>query len=448
MARITVACALCLCLLDGGAGSVRAQDTQDSKPLIVYLDEEQTRYVKFGTSMQIWARYTDLNPGSSISENGAVQSGIADVSIRRFRASMDAQLTGRTMGYIQIGLNNLNYRSSRGTPVELLDIYAEYKASDAFSFGGGKSLWHGVSRYSSPSTTRMLTLDLPLVALPTINITDDLLRHVGVWAKGRISRLEYRAALFTPFTVEGSTSFDPDPEEGVAKFTDDGLDHALGSSAYLKWQFYEKESNRLPFAPGTYLGQKKVLNIGVGYEIQTNRTVHLELDEPVFNDLKLWAVDAFADLPVNREKRTAVTIYAAVFNYDFGPDYIRNVGANNPAGGLDPDQAAFNGAGNAYPILGTGRTMYVQAGFLFPPMGHGGGLGQLQPFADFQSSDFERLDDRMNAWSAGINWLFRGHDSKATLGLQSRPIYFQEGDRIEVHEHKSMIVLQYQLRMS
>jgi hypothetical protein len=54
---------------------------------------------------------------------------------------------------------------------------------------------------------------------------------------------------------------------------------------------------------------------------------------------------------------------------------VRNIGANNPATGVDPDEASFNGPGNAYPLVGTGKTFYVQAGFLFPPMGKGGRPG-------------------------------------------------------------------------
>ncbi len=445
--RLVTTCALGLCLFAAGSPTVWAQEEPEPRPLVFYSNTEQTRYVRFGAAMQIWARYTDLNPGSRLSDDGQVLGGIADVSIRRFRASMDVQFAERALAYVQIGLNNLNFRSSRGKPVELLDIYAEYTISDAIALGGGKSAWNGISRYASPSTMRMLTLDLPLVALPTINVTDDLLRHLGLWAKGRVSRLDYRATVFTPYTVSAGSGFDPVLEEGVAKFSDNGLESVPASAAYLKWQFFEPENNRTPFMPGTYLGQKKVLNIGAGFEFQADRTAHLEQGEPVYNDMFLWAVDIFADLPVNRHKKPAVTVYAAVFDYDFGPNTLRNIGANNPTGSVDPDQAAFNGSGNAYPLVGTGRTYYLQAGYLLPAMGKAGGLGQLQPYGDIQVSDFDGLDDHMIAWNAGINWLFRGHGSKLSLGLQNRPLFFDEGGRLVTRGRRSQVVLQYQFRL-
>jgi len=264
------ACALLLGLLIVGAGESRAQSELGTKPLIVYLDEERQRYLKFGTYVQVWARYTDMNPGSVTSDGGLVQDSATDISIRRFRASMDAQFTEHAMGYIQLGLNNLNFQSERRTSVDLLDAYAEYKFSKAFAIGGGKSAWNGLSRYSAPSPSRSLTLDIPLVALPTLNITDDLLRNLGVWFKGQVSRLDYRAIAFKPFSVD-----DAEPREDMAEFIDDGLGNAGAVSAYLKWQFFEHESNRLPFSPGTYLARKKVLAVGAGYEFQGDRTAHL-----------------------------------------------------------------------------------------------------------------------------------------------------------------------------
>jgi hypothetical protein len=283
-----------------------------------------------------------MNPGSKLSQGGLVQDEATDLSIRRFRLSMEAQLSERTMGFFQLGVNNLNYLSGLGASVDLLDAYAEYKISQAVFFGGGKSIWNGLSRYSAPSSARSLTLDLPFVALPTLNITDAVLRKLGIWAKGQVSHLDYRAIVFKPFVVRGQ-----DPAEGEAAFSDDGLADALGVSAYVKWQFFEEESNRFPFSPGTYLGQKKVLNLGAGFELQDDRTVHLEQGEPVLNNLKLWAADVFLDLPLDAQGHTAVTAYAAMYDYDAGPRSVRNIGVNNPARFVDPDEASLNGPGNA-----------------------------------------------------------------------------------------------------
>lgn len=45
-------------------------------------------------------------------------------------------------------------------------------------------------------------------------------------------------------------------------------------------------------------------------------------------DMKHWAVDSFLNLPISNGG--AFTGYLGYFDYDFGKDYIRNIGSNNP----------------------------------------------------------------------------------------------------------------------
>ncbi len=427
-----------LCLLALGVPEARAESEPGKNPLAIYFNDEHTRFIKFGAWTQVWGRYTDLNPGSRRKNGGEIESSVTDFTIRRLRGSMNIQATEHAMGFLQIGFNNWNSEYHDDADIELLDAFVQYKFSDAFSVGGGKSIWTGFSRYSAPPANQLLTLDLVFAAIPTLNLTDETLRNYGVWVKGQVSGLDYRIIVFDPEDVG-----DRNPGENKSVLTDNGSED-YGVSTYVKWQFFDKESNHMPTSPATYLGKKKVLNIGVGYEFRPDAVEHLEQGESVFGDLKLWAIDVFADIPLARDKRTAVTVYAAFFDYDAGPNALRNLGVNNPAKFVDPAQASFNGPGNAYPLTGTGQTIYLQAGYLFRPMGRGGQLGQLQPFFDFQSSDFDHLDEQMNAWSVGVNWLIRGMESKLSLGYQNRPVFFSNGTRVEEGERKGMSVLQYQ----
>ena len=75
----------------------------------------------------------------------------------------------KTFFRLNLGFNNLNQATKGNVKVEFLDVYAEYRPSMAFELGAGKSAWTGLSRYSAPSATRMLTYDLPIVALPTMH---------------------------------------------------------------------------------------------------------------------------------------------------------------------------------------------------------------------------------------------------------------------------------------
>ena len=414
-----------------------------NKPLRWQLNGDSTRWLALHTYVQFWARLNQNNPDPRIFDN--VEKATADISIRRFRLGMQGQLTENLFIYTQLGINNLNYLSPRGTSVDLLDAYAEYRFSKAFEVGGGKTAWSGLSRYSAPNTSKLLSYDLIFLALPTNDETNDLIRKLSLYAKGKVGRLDYRFITSKPFSVQNSENFDPVPEENIAKFADNASGRLY--SGYLKWELGDSESNKIPFSDGSYLGRKSVMNVGVGLEFQSDALWHLQNGDTTFNDMILWAVDFFLDKPVNKSQKTALTFYAGYFNYDFGPNYTENIGVNNPANTVDPSGASFNGPGNAFPAVGTGESFFTQSGYLFPAMGSSGRLGRLQPYLTFQYSDFERLEDPMVYYDIGINWLFHQHLSKFSLNFQSRPVYVVTQDRTEFDERKLMVVLQYIIRL-
>ena len=414
-----------------------------NKPLRWHLNQDSTRWLALHTYVQLWARLNNNNPGTRVFDN--VEKTTTDISIRRFRLGLQGQLTENLFVYTQLGINNLNYLSPRGTSADLLDAYAEYRFSNALEIGGGKTAWSGLSRYSAPNTSKLLSYDLIFLALPTNDETDDLIRKLSLYAKGKLGRLDYRLIMSKPFSVQNSPDFDPVPEENIAKFADNVSGRLY--SGYLKWELDGSESNKIPFSDGSYHGGKSIMNIGMGLEFQPDALWHLQNGDTTFNDMLLWAVDFFLDKPVNKGKKTTITLYAGYFNYDFGPNYTKNIGVNNPANAIDPAAASLNGPGNAFPAVGTGESFFTQAGYLLPPMDPSGKMGRLQPYFSFQYSDFERLDDPMVYYDMGINWLFHRHLSKLSLNFQSRPVYRVTQDRTEVDTRKLMVVLQYIIRL-
>jgi hypothetical protein len=58
------------------------------------------------------------------------------------------------------------------------------------------------------------------------------------------------------------------------------------------------------------------------------------------------------DAPIDTERD--VTSYLGYFDTDFGPNYIRNLGANDYTSG----GTSFNGSGNDFPMMGTGNTVF------------------------------------------------------------------------------------------
>jgi hypothetical protein len=116
----------------------------------------------------------------------------------------------------------------------------------------------------------------------------------------------------------------------------------------------------------------------------------------------------------------------------------------NPANGVI-GQGSFNGSGDAFPMIGTGTTTYLQLGYLFPKE-----LlkewGTLQPFVTSQFADWDRLNDNMMMYEYGMNWLINGNATKLSLHYQSRPVFdtMNQGT-IEQTDRKGMLVMQFQI---
>jgi hypothetical protein len=97
------------------------------------------------------------------------------------------------------------------------------------------------------------------------------------------------------------------------------------------------------------------------------------------------------------------------------------------------------------PLVGTGSTLYAQAGYLLR-RNLLGGLGTLQPYAQGQLSSYERLADRLLVWNVGINWLILGNLSKLSVNYQSRPIFTaQPNGDLAATARRGEYVLQYQV---
>lgn len=139
----------------------------------------------------------------------------------------------------------------------------------------------------------------------------------------------------------------------------------LQPQGYFMYQFLDQEANLTPYLAGTYLGKKNIFNIGAGFVSQRGAMWHLDGADTVSQNINLVAIDFIYEKQLNKAKQTALTVYLCFSHYDFGKNYIRNISVMNPTNGVN-GEASFNGAGNAFPMVGTGNTVYTQAGYLFP----------------------------------------------------------------------------------
>lgn len=422
--------------------NVEAQVFLKDRQLKFNFNETGTHYVQLSMVGQVWVRYNQNNPGSTIFENQ--QAHTFDIGVRRWRTSLFSQVTDRVFIFTQFGMNNFSSSSKQFSGFFIHDAYAEYAIHKKGLFiGAGLSGWNGLSRYASPSVGSIMTMDAPLFQQVTNGVNDQFLRKLSVHFKGKINKLDYRLAVTKPMAVQNAVNAIKELSE-VSEFSTRPT--TVQAQGYFMWQFFDQESNLTPYTTGTYLGKKKVLNVGAGLIIQPSAMWHLRANgDTVLTSMKLFAADIFYDAPLNAEKRNAITAYASYHYMDLGPNYFRDLGVMNPANGTDAS-GSLNGPGNAFPMVGTGSTLYAQLGYKFRddliPKN-----GTIQPYVATQIGLFQALDQPMVMVEGGVNVFITGtHNSKLSLNYQNRPIFSTaaSGKALE-SDRRSMAVIQYQV---
>jgi hypothetical protein len=430
------------------------------KPLTLKLNEDGSKYVRFIMWHQFWATMTQNNPGTR-DVNGQLIDGTngsnawsSDLALRRSRFLAYAQISPRAMILTHWGINNqsfINGGANAGSNVSssgasnagkrpqmyIHDAWTEYEVvKNKLSVGAGLHYWNGVSRLGSHSTLNFMTLDAPIFNWQNIEATDQFARQMGFYAKGQLGRLDYRLALNKPFVnglAPGAVV-----KNGVATNV---LNENWATGGYVNWMFWDKESNKLPFYMGSYLGSKRVFNIGAGFYNHKNASLVKTGDtrDSTYQNHFALGVDAYLDMPVNKAKGTALSVLATYYNFNYGDKYLRNIGILNEHTTPPPTTLSWAGGGNAQPTIGTGNIFYLQAGFQLPKLKNG---TAFMPYITATHKDFERLKDPSTQYGIGLNYFVTGHHAKLTLEYQTRPVYQVENTDIVRTGYKGQVILQ------
>ncbi len=458
MKKITLLAAVLLSALSFGQGS-----PDYGGGMKFNINPEGTKYMRFIAWNQIWMRSSQMNPGTMIGDEGI--STQEDIGLRRLRLLAYAQISPRYMVVTHIGINNQTFinggaASSAGTGgygagkkpgIFFHDAWNEYavvlpKESKPFSLsvGGGLHYYMGLSRMTMSSTLNYMTIDAPIFNWPLIENSDQFARQIGIFAKGKYNKFEYRFSLNKPFATNQAITDVPSAENAVA--VDNSNNAKWSKAGYVEYQFFDKESNFLPFKVGSYLGTKKMFNLGAGFYTAPSATKTSVNGVIEKHPINLFAADAFLDLPVGKkEKKMAVTAYSVLYDYDFGPNYLRNLGIMNE-GVADPtftDSRALAGSGNLQPMIGTGTIWYTQAGFLLPNKAEKPKV-RIQPFAAYTYKDFDALDKTSSQFDVGTNFFLDGHHAKITAQYSNRPVYLAK-DNIDSYKGEFLLQLQIYL---
>ncbi len=368
--------------------SLQAQEEIDHsyKPLMIKLDESGNKYVRFIMWHQVWATTNNLDSKAGLQ---------VTPSIRRSRLLAFAQVSPRFLILTHFGLNgltpsNLTSLGNNGDAPQLFlhDAWTEFKVNNQLYMGGGLHYWKGLTRLSSQSTLNFMTLDQsrPFTQWHSLGVSDQFARHLGIYAKGTLGKIDYRIALNAPNRNPIGDGKDYGLNNSNLTYTGVSTPNEVGEvtggsiiEGYFNFSFFEKESTKLPYYVGSYLGKKKVFNLGAGFFTHPDGMYNSNTGshESVFH----FAADAFLDLPT---PSGGLTAYASFTSFNYGKNYVSR-------------------------WAGTGTVLYTHLGYFIRST-------KLMPYVAFQSAQYEGFPDHSpSALDIGLNYFILGHNAKLTL---------------------------------
>lgn len=429
------------------------------QPLRIPLSKDEKQYLQFTLLNQVWFRGNESNSGTTVL--GDLQKNTVDLGLRRTRFQLFGEIAPKTFVYFQFGQNNFNrvvaMNGNRKNTFFIHDALCEYRIGKSQQkIGGGLTIANGLSRFSQPSISTIMGLDVPVFAQATVDQTDQFSRKLSIYSRGQVGKVDYRVVFSDPFPVQSNGSAQPVLGDN-ATFALKG--HHWQYQGMLAYQFFEHEQNQTPYMHGTYLGNKKVFNISVGGIFQKGATWNTVSNgatgkkDTVFNNMILLCAESFLDMPMNKEKGTAIHAYLGYFSTNYGHNYVRYNGIMNPATGtaltgLTTD--AGNQYGNAYPMFGTGNVIHGQFAYVLPKdlLGKDGVSGKLQLYTSATSSRYERFKNQsLTNASVGMNWLMPGNRSKITLDVTNRAAAALTSGGNFTTERRNTITVQYQINI-
>ena len=367
-----------------------AQGSPDYKGgLKIKFDEDGKKYLRLISWAQVQATYNN-DPVATASSTS--------FNLRRARVLMFSQITDKFLILTHFGLNSLNAGTlsptgkGTGSQIFLHDAWAQYSVGKDHAIGAGLHYFNGISRLNNQSTLNMMTLDNNRQSWATIGLSDQFARHIGVFMKGKFGKLQYRVAINDAITngLDARPAVNGEAVYGGASILGT-KDAGKTFAGYFEYNLLDQESNFLPFKVGTYLGGKKVFNIGAGFFLHPNGSVKMENGNAVGEDVSIFALDAFYDTPLG-DNGSALTAYATFQSNQYGENYL-------------------------YSAYGTGNMVYSHVGYVFAG---DKSKTRYQPYLSYGSSSYDGSSNDRNVFGLGVNAYMSGHNSKLTLEYKSQ----------------------------
>ncbi len=359
--------------------------------LKVKLNDDGSKYFRVISWAQVQGTYNNDVPDNTNN---------LSFNLRRARVLMFAQINSKFLILTHFGLNNLNSNTlspvgkGEGSQLFFHDVWAQYSLGKDHVVGGGLHYFNGISRLNNQSTLNFMTLDNNRQSWSTLGLTDQFARHIGIFAKGKFGKLQYRVAINDAITngLDARTPEQGGPAVYGGKRLIGSKDAGKAYAGYFDYNFLDQESNFLPYKVGSYLGGKNVFNIGAGFFIHPNGSVTMDNNNNLRGeDVSLFAIDVFYDAPLG-DDGSALTAYTTYQSNDYGKDYL-------------------------FSAYGTGSMLYGHIGYVFASDKT---KTRFQPYASYTTNSYDAVDDNRNVLGIGMNAYMSGHNSKLTLEYKNQ----------------------------
>jgi hypothetical protein len=345
--------------------------TTQAGPIIKISDES---WLMINYEMQLYGQWRDTGSGPDKSGD------TSDIFFRRNRLTFRGQVTD-TYGFVfsiqQQGdkrIQDITVSDIPGKDFDVLDAFFVADFTDAFRIRAGLTK-DPMIREQNESCFAPLSLDRSLFdyqPLPRLN------RDYGIVVWGNLvdAKLQYRLAA-----MKGNDSGN-DPKS------------SLRYTARAHVSLLDPESSLV--YKGTYLGEKKILTFGAGYQFEPDAVFGNVAAKTLSKDYQAWTVDGFFEYPTSAG---TFTLSSAYLKTDFDSAFK----------GADPDPRSVGENGEK-------KGWYVKAGYLLP---NKVGPGKIQFFGRYEEWKFAQLsgifDQKIKWWGLGANYLIKGQDLRVTI---------------------------------
>ena len=337
-------------------------------------DERVTKFMeehklKAGVWLQTWYQFVENGKN-----NG--NNDLHDFMVRRFYFYLKGEATPQ-LGFFahiasdRIGQEGLdNSGQGLGSGIAIRDAWIYYNFNESFKVQMGRMYPPFTRNYGTTSTKTLLPIDLSFTqggVRGTTFYASKVGRDDGIvlWGNPFVGLLQYRLGVSEG--VEGA----------------ENPDDSLRFTGRISLNLLEPETSW--FNQGTYLGKKKVLAIGGGFDRQDDLKLTGSPDQ---QDNTAWTLDLFFDHPVGEG---ALTMEAAYIDE-------KNV---------TQDLSSFS----RFAKGDDAQIYYIQGGYLIPGKI---GPGKIQPYFRYERLAVDGKPDTVFP-SVGVNYYLKGHDAKLTL---------------------------------